>query len=62
MEQERSLALGVQSPSSENETNPGVNNTKDGDTKDDESIMEVPTIAVGENHDSGNSFGFQKVL
>ena len=58
MEQERSLVLEVQSPSSENDANPGVNNTQDGDTKDDENIMEVPTIAVGENHDSGISFGF----
>ena len=53
MEQKHSFALGVQSLSSENDGNPGVNNAQYGNLKDDENQMEVPSIAVGENLDSG---------
>ena len=59
MEQKDSFAIGVQSPSSANDGNPGVNDTQD---ENDENIMEVPTIAVGENDDSGISFRFLKGL
>ena len=59
MEQNHSIAIGVQSPSSANDGNPGVNDTQD---ENDENIMEVPTIAVGENDDSGISFRFFKGL
>ena len=62
MEQEHSFALGVQSPSSENDGTPGVNNTQDENTKNDQNIMEVPAIAVGENYDSGILFRFWKGL
>ena len=58
MEQEHSFALGVQSPSSENDGTPGVNNTQDENTKNDQNTMEVPAIAVGENYDSGILFRF----
>ena len=58
MEQNHSIGIGVQSPSSANDGNPGVNDTQDKNTKDDENIMEVPTIEVGENDDSGISFRF----
>ena len=62
MEQNHSFAKGIQNPSSANDGNPGMNDTQDENTKDDENIMEVPTIAVGENDDSGISFRFLKGL
>ena len=62
MEQKDSFAIGVQSPSSANDGNPSENDTQDENAKDDENIMEVPTIAVGENDDSGISFRFLKGL
>ena len=62
MEQEHSFALGVQSPSSGNDGTPGVNNTQDENTKNDQNIMEVPAVAVGENYDSGILFRFWKGL
>ena len=58
MEQNNSIEIEAQSPSSVNDRNPGVNNTQDGNTIDNENVMEVPTIAVGENDDSGISFRF----
>ena len=36
MEQNHSIAIGVRSPSSANDGNPGVNDAQDENTKDDE--------------------------